>query len=149
MDLVEIYADGGCRGNPGIGGWGAVLCYRDAEKTLYGADPHTTNNIMELTAAIKALDALKRPSRVRMISDSQYLVKGMNEWLSGWKRKGWIGSNRQPVKNADLWRQLDALSQRHDIQWVWVRGHSGHPGNERADALANQAMDEFMARKAS
>jgi ribonuclease HI len=142
---VEIYTDGACRGNPGPGGWGALLRYGDHEKELSGAEPRTTNNRMELMAAIQALEHLKRPCRVDLTTDSQYVQKGISEWLAGWKRKGWKTAARKPVKNADLWQRLDAAVQRHEVHWHWVRGHSGHPENERADQLANLAIDRMTA----
>jgi ribonuclease HI len=137
-DRVEIYTDGACKGNPGVGGWGVLLKVGDVEKELFGGEARTTNNRMELMAVIQALAALKRPSRVRLHTDSQYVHKGISEWIVSWKRRGWKTADKQPVKNVDLWQQLDALASQHDIQWVWVRGHSGHDGNERADALANR-----------
>ncbi len=141
---TEIYTDGACRGNPGPGGWGAVLRYQGHEKTLYGAEAMTTNNRMELMAAIRALESLKRQCRVRLTTDSQYVQKGITEWLPNWKKRGWKTAARKPVKNADLWQRLDAAITGHEIMWEWVRGHSGHPENEQADALANQAIDELM-----
>ncbi len=145
VDEVEVYTDGACRGNPGPGGWGAVLRFGGTEKTLYGGEAETTNNRMELTAAIRALEALKRPCRVRLTTDSEYVKKGLTEWLPNWKRRGWKTTARKPVKNADLWRRLDAAAARHEVHWHWVRGHSGHPENERADALANRGIDELHA----
>lgn len=141
---TEIYTDGACRGNPGPGGWGAVLRYQGHEKTLYGAEAMTTNNRMELMAAIRALESLKRHCRVRLTTDSQYVQKGITEWLPNWKKRGWKTAARKPVKNADLWQRLDAAITGHEIVWEWVRGHSGHPENEQADALANQAIDELL-----
>ena len=141
---VTIYADGGCRGNPGPGGWGAVLLAGEHEKELWGSEADTTNNRMELTAAIRALEALTRPATVLLHTDSQYLQKGISEWIHNWKRNGWRTADKKPVKNADLWQQLDQLSNQHRIQWFWVRGHAGHAGNERADRLANRAMDELQ-----
>ncbi|KTC78233.1 ribonuclease HI [Legionella brunensis] len=141
---IEIYTDGACKGNPGVGGWGALLRYNGHEKTLYGAEPQTTNNRMELTAAIKALEALKRPCEVNLYTDSQYLRLGMTTWLAQWKKNGWRNSKKESVKNADLWQQLDILTTRHTIHWHWVKGHAGHPENERADALANQAIVELL-----
>jgi len=141
---TEIYTDGACRGNPGPGGWGAVLRYQGHEKTLYGAEAMTTNNRMELMAAIRALESLKRHCRVRLTTDSQYVQKGITEWLPNWKKRGWKTAARRPVKNADLWQRLDAAITGHEIVWEWVRGHSGHPENEQADALANQAIDELL-----
>ena len=140
---IEIYTDGACKGNPGPGGWGALLRHNGTEKTLKGAESHTTNNRMELTAAIKALDALNKSCEVDLYTDSQYLRQGMMAWMTQWKKKGWRNSKKEPVKNADLWQQLDELATRHQIRWHWVKGHSGHPENERADALANQAIDEL------
>jgi ribonuclease HI len=141
--VVEIYTDGACSGNPGPGGWGAVLSYAGRTKELHGgsAEP-TTNNRMELMAAISALESLTRPSVVRLHTDSVYVRSGITSWLPGWKRNGWKTAARQPVKNADLWQRLDAAASRHDVQWLWVKGHAGNAGNERADALANQGMDE-------
>lgn len=141
---IEIYTDGACKGNPGPGGWGALLRFNGKEKTLKGAEAHTTNNRMELTAAIKALEALTRMCEVDLYTDSQYLRQGMTEWLAQWKKKGWRNARKEPVKNADLWQLLDGLAQRHTIRWHWVKGHVGHPENELADALANQAIEEFL-----
>lgn len=141
--LVTIYTDGACKGNPGPGGWGVLLKSGPYEKTLHGGEAQTTNNRMELTAAIVALEALKRPSRVVLHTDSQYVLKGMTEWLPAWKRRGWTTADKKPVKNLDLWQRLDAAAARHQLQWVWVRGHTGDPGNERADALANQGIAEY------
>lgn len=137
---VDIYTDGACKGNPGPGGWGALLRYGEHERELYGGEAQTTNNRMELTAVIRALEALKRESRVVVHTDSQYVQKGISEWLASWKRRGWMTSDRKPVRNADLWRELDQLATRHQIEWRWVRGHSGHVENERADALANRGV---------
>jgi len=145
MDEVWIYTDGACRGNPGPGGWGALL--RSAgghERELRGAEPATTNNRMELTAAIRALEALRQGCRVTLTTDSEYVKKGITEWLPGWKRRGWRTAGRTPVKNADLWQALEAAAARHQVTWHWVRGHSGHAENERADALANQAIDALL-----
>jgi ribonuclease HI len=141
---AEIYTDGACRGNPGRGGWGAVLRYKGHEKTLYGAELLTTNNRMELMAAIRALESLKRPCRVRLTTDSQYVQKGITEWMVNWKRNGWKTAAKKPVKNADLWQRLDTAISGHQIQWEWVKGHSGHPENELADELANKAIDELL-----
>jgi ribonuclease HI len=141
--IVKIYTDGACKGNPGPGGWGAVLRYGKHKKELYGGEPgQTTNNRMELTAAIMALEALTRPVTVRLHTDSMYLRDGITKWLPRWKRNGWQTAEKQPVKNADLWQRLDAAVARHHVDWHWVRGHAGNPGNERADALANRGMKE-------
>jgi ribonuclease HI len=137
---VEIFTDGACRGNPGPGGWGAILRYGEVEKELSGGEPATTNNRMEMTAAIAALEALKRPCRVRLYTDSQYLRDGIMQWLAGWKARGWRTADKKPVKNVDLWQRLDAIAAPHQIEWIWVRGHAGHPENERADALARAAV---------
>jgi len=139
-DLVEVYSDGACRGNPGPGGWGALLRFRGKEKELWGGEPQTTNNRMELTAVIRALEALERPSRVKVVTDSQYVQKGISEWLASWKRRGWRTVDKKPVKNDDLWKQLDELNSRHEVEWQWVKGHAGHAENERADALANRGI---------
>ena len=141
---VEIWTDGACSGNPGPGGWGAVLVSGAHERELHGGDPATTNNRMEMTAAIEALNALKTASRVRLHTDSQYLKDGLTKWLPGWKRNGWKTAARKPVKNQDLWQALDAACARHDIDWNWVRGHSGDAGNERADALARKGAREAV-----
>lgn len=143
IEGVEIFTDGACRGNPGPGGWGAVLRSEGRERELYGGEAMTTNNRMELTAAISALEALKRPCRVVLTTDSQYVRKGITEWLSGWKQNGWKTAAKKPVKNAELWRALDAAAVRHEIEWRWVKGHAGHPENERADALANRGIEEM------
>ena len=144
---VDIYCDGACRGNPGPGGWGVLLLSGDAERELSGAERDTTNNRMELIAAIEALRALKRHSRVHLHTDSQYVMNGITSWLDGWKKRGWKTAGRSPVKNVDLWQALDAECGRHAVRWSWVRGHSGHPGNERADTLANIAIDEMLGRR--
>src|SRR5687768_14705627 len=144
MELVEIYTDGACRGNPGPGGWAALLMFDGTEKELAGAEILTTNNRMELTAVIRALVALKRPVEVRLFTDSEYVRKGITEWLAAWKSRGWRTAARKPVKNQDLWEQLDAAAAHHKIEWHWVRGHSGVPGNERVDLLANQAIDAML-----
>lgn len=144
---VEMYSDGACKGNPGIGGWGVLLRFGDHEKELSGGEAETTNNRMELTAVIEGLKSLKRACRVRVHTDSQYVQKGILEWLGNWKRKGWKTSTGQAVKNQDLWRELDALAAQHQVEWHWVRGHAGHPGNERADALANAGVEK-LRRKA-
>ncbi|HET8791591.1 MAG TPA: ribonuclease HI [Modicisalibacter sp.] len=142
---VTIHTDGACRGNPGPGGWGALLHAGPHEKTLNGFEATSTNNRMELMAAIMALRELKRPCHVALYTDSEYLRKGITEWIHGWKKRGWKTAAKQPVKNAELWRELLAESERHQVSWHWVKGHSGHPGNERADALANAAIDAAMA----
>jgi ribonuclease HI len=141
MSIVEIYTDGACRGNPGPGGWGALLSIGEHEKELSGAETLTTNNRMELTAVIRALEALKRPSEARIFTDSEYVRRGITEWVKNWKARGWKTADRKPVKNQDLWEQLDALAAGHKIEWRWVKGHSGVPGNERVDRLANEAID--------
>ncbi len=142
--MVELYTDGACRGNPGPGGWGALLRCLGRERALCGAEGHTTNNRMELMAAIMGLEALQRPCTVRLTTDSTYLKNGLTQWLPRWRRRGWLTADRRPVKNADLWQRLAAVAARHEVQWHWVRGHSGHPGNERADALANEAIEAFL-----
>jgi ribonuclease HI len=142
--VVEIYTDGACKGNPGVGGWGAWLKYNEQEKSLFGGEVNTTNNRMEMTAVIRALEALKRPSVVKLYTDSVYVQKGMMEWLSGWKAKNWRTANKKPVKNDDLWKQLDILSNQHQIEWVWVKGHAGNEGNERADQLANAGVAQVL-----
>ena len=143
MSRIDIYTDGACKGNPGPGGWGALLVAGPHKKELCGGEQDTTNNRMELLAAIKALEALKKPSQVALHTDSQYVRKGMLEWINNWKKKGWKTSANKPVKNADLWQRLDALVTQHQIEWYWVKGHSGHPGNERADALANKGCEQI------
>jgi len=141
--MIEIFTDGACRGNPGPGGWGALLRAGPHEKELWGGEAHTTNNRMEMTAVIESLKALKKPSAVVLTTDSQYVRKGITEWIEGWKRKNWQTAARKPVKNADLWREIDALAAKHDIDWRWVKGHSGHAENERVDDLANRGIDEL------
>jgi len=143
MAAVEIYTDGACRGNPGPGGWGALLVAGAHRKEMHGGERDTTNNRMELTAAIEALNALKRPSKVVLHTDSKYVMQGITEWMPNWKQRGWKTSNRKPVKNQDLWMALDAALARHDVKWKWVKGHSGHDGNERADELANLGIDNL------
>ncbi len=140
MGLVTIHTDGACSGNPGPGGWGAILEYNGHEKELSGAEAETTNNRMELMAAIAALEALKRKSDVRLVTDSVYVRDGVTKWIHGWKKNGWKTSSKKPVKNEDLWKRLDAIASKHRIQWEWVKGHAGHPENERADALAREAI---------
>ena len=144
MTEVEIYTDGACRGNPGPGGWGVWMVSGPHEKELFGGESNTTNNRMELTAVISALRALKRPCRVVLYTDSQYVQKGISEWIVGWKARGWRTADKKPVKNADLWQELDEARRRHDIQWRWVKGHAGHEGNERADRLANKGVDSVL-----
>lgn len=140
---VEAFTDGACRGNPGPGGWGVLLRFGDHEKELYGGEANTTNNRMELMAAIQALESLTRTCQVRLTTDSEYVKKGITEWLPKWKQRGWRTASKQPVKNADLWQRLEAAARRHEVQWHWVRGHSGHDENERADVLANRGIDEL------
>jgi ribonuclease HI len=144
-DVVQAFTDGACRGNPGPGGWGAVVRFRGREKQLWGGAAHTTNNRMELQAAIEALNALTRPCRVDLTTDSEYVKKGITEWVHNWKRRDWKTADRKPVKNADLWQLLDIAAARHQVNWHWVRGHSGHPENELADQLANRGIDELPA----
>ncbi len=139
--VVEIWTDGACKGNPGWGGWGALLRQGLHEKAVFGGEPDTTNNRMEIMSVIQALKLLKRPCKVIVHTDSQYVQKGMSEWVDNWKRRGWRTADKKPVKNADLWQELDRLVQQHDISWRWVRGHAGDPGNERADELANQGVE--------
>jgi len=141
--VVDLFTDGACRGNPGPGGWGALLQFGDHEKELCGGEAHTTNNRMELQAAIEGLEALTKATDVRLTTDSEYVKKGLTEWLPQWKRRGWRTAAKKPVKNADLWQRLDLAVARHTIEWCWVKGHSGHVGNERADSLANKGIDEM------
>lgn len=143
QNLVEIYADGACRGNPGPGGWGSLLLAQGKEKELWGGEANTTNNRMELTAVIRALEALKRPTALRIYTDSKYVQQGISAWIHNWKRNGWRTADKKPVKNAELWQELDTLARQHQIEWVWVKGHAGNPGNERVDALANRGIDEL------
>lgn len=145
MKQIVIHTDGACRGNPGPGGWGALLQYNGSQKPLKGAESGTTNNRMELMAAIRALESLKEPCRVTLVTDSNYLRQGITEWLSAWKKRGWRTADKKPVKNIDLWQQLEAATAVHTIEWCWVRGHSGDAGNEAADQLANDAIDEMLA----
>jgi len=140
---IEIYTDGACRGNPGPGGWGVLLLYGDHRKTLHGGEPETTNNRMEMRAAIEALNALKGPREVILHTDSKYVMDGINQWMPAWKKRGWKTANKKPVKNQDLWQELDEAVSRHEIKWKWVRGHTGVDGNEEADALANRGIDEL------
>ncbi len=145
-EVVEIYSDGACKGNPGIGGWGALLRAKGKERELCGGEAHTTNNRMELMAAIAALEALTRPCQVRLHTDSKYVQQGISEWLANWKRRGWKTADKKPVKNEDLWRRLDEAASRHQIEWLWVKGHAGHDGNERADALANRGIEQLRGQ---
>jgi ribonuclease HI len=149
LTRVEAWTDGACRGNPGPGGWGVLLRSAGHERELRGAEALTTNNRMELTAAIMALESLKRPCSVDLYTDSQYVRGGITEWLAGWKKNGWRTSARQPVKNQDLWQALEIAAARHEVRWHWVKGHSGHPENDRADALANEAIDQLPDRTAA
>jgi ribonuclease HI len=142
---VVIHTDGACSGNPGPGGWGAVLHFKDQEKEIRGGELQTTNNRMELMAAIQALEALKKPCKVELHTDSQYVQKGIHEWIHGWKRRGWLTADKKPVKNDDLWKRLDQARLRHEVDWRWVKGHAGHEYNERADALARQGLAETLA----
>ncbi len=145
-EIVEIFTDGACSGNPGPGGWGALLRMSGHERELFGGEADTTNNRMELTAVIRALEALKRPVHARVHTDSQYVQKGISEWIHTWKQRGWRTAGRQPVKNADLWRELDELASRHRIEWRWVKGHAGHAENERADALARRGIETLKTK---
>ncbi len=144
---IDIFCDGACSGNPGVGGWGCILRWNGHEKELSGAAGETTNNRMELTAAIEALTSLKRSCDVALTTDSQYLTKGMTEWIAGWQRRGWVNSKKEPVLNRDLWERLLELAKVHKVQWVWVRGHNGHPENERCDELARRAIEEYKSVK--
>ena len=144
MSQVTIYTDGACRGNPGPGGWGVLLTAGEHEKTLCGGELETTNNRMELMAAIKAMEALHKPTQVLLVTDSKYVMQGINEWLKNWKKRNWLTAAKKPVKNVDLWQRLDQALQPHQVQWQWVKGHAGHQGNERADQLANQGIDDLL-----
>lgn len=144
-NIVEIYADGACKGNPGPGGWGAWIAYQGQEKELFGGEKNTTNNRMELTAVIRALEALKRPCPIKVYTDSVYVQKGMTEWIKGWKARQWKTADKKPVKNEDLWRALDALvANQEKVEWIWVKGHAGNVGNERADGLANKGVETVL-----
>ena len=143
MKTVIIYTDGACRGNPGPGGWGVLIEYGELSKQLYGGDVSTTNNKMELTEAIMALTEIKEPCEIILYTDSKYVLQGIEEWIHNWKKRGWRGANKKPVKNIDLWKELDELRDKHNIKWNWVKGHSGDPGNETADMLANRGIDEL------
>lgn len=147
-EIVEIYTDGACSGNPGPGGWGALLRMGGHERELFGGEADTTNNRMELTAVIRALEALKRPVHARVHTDSQYVQKGISEWVHSWKKRGWLTADKKPVKNEALWKELDQLSRRYQVEWFWVRGHNGHDGNERADMLANRGVVSVLSEKA-
>ncbi len=142
--MIEIYTDGACKGNPGPGGWGVLLRYKEHEKELFGGEQNTTNNRMELMAAIQGLAILKKPSVVRLTTDSNYVKQGIESWLANWKRRNWQTANKKPVKNQDLWQQLDVQASQHQVQWCWVKGHSGHGDNERADALANKGVESIL-----
>ncbi len=142
-EVVEVFTDGACRGNPGPGGWGAILRCKGKEKELFGGEAETTNNRMEMMAAIMALESLSRPCQVALTTDSKYVLQGITEWIVGWKKRGWKNSAKQPVKNVDLWQRLDEANAKHRVEWHWVKGHSGHDENERADALANRGIDEL------
>nr|WP_315227447.1 ribonuclease HI [uncultured Albidiferax sp.] len=149
MNHVDMYTDGACKGNPGPGGWGVLLTWGGTEKELFGGERETTNNRMEMMAVIEGLSALKQPCSITLYIDSQYVLKGMTEWLKGWKARGWLTASKEPVKNVDLWQRLDALvnTAGHKIEWRWVKGHAGHPGNERADALANRGVDLALGKR--
>jgi len=144
---VHVYTDGACKGNPGKGGWGALLKYGDRTRELFGGEAHTTNNRMELTAVICALEALNRQCRIKLHTDSKYVQQGITAWIHDWKKRGWKTAAKKPVKNADLWRQLDELAGQHEIEWIWVKGHSGHDGNERADELANRGVETVKSEE--
>jgi ribonuclease HI len=143
-EIVEIFTDGACKGNPGVGGWGVLLRTRGKEREMYGGEAHTTNNRMELMGAIAALEVLSRPCHIKLHTDSKYVQQGISEWVHGWKQRGWKTSSKQPVKNEDLWRRLDDAAGRHKIEWIWVKGHAGHAENERADQLANRGVEDIL-----
>tara|TARA_B100001989_G_C24427335_1_gene407165 strand:- start:75 stop:506 length:432 start_codon:yes stop_codon:yes gene_type:complete len=143
MKTVTIYTDGACRGNPGLGGWGALIQFGKFKKEIYGGETSTTNNKMELKATINALKAMKEPCDITLYTDSKYVIQGIENWIHNWKKKNWIGANKKPIKNMDLWKELDELRLEHNIKWIWVKGHSGDPGNETADMLANRGIDEL------
>ena len=145
-NMVEIFTDGACKGNPGPGGWGALLRYAGHEKEIFGGEAVTTNNRMELLAVIRALESLNRPCLVKLHTDSKYVQQGISEWIHSWKKRGWLTADKKPVKNADLWRELDEQAARHQVEWLWVKGHAGHDGNERADLLANRGVEEILTR---
>ena len=146
-EIVEIFTDGACKGNPGVGGWGALLRTKGKEREMYGGEAHTTNNRMELMGAIAALEVLSRPCHIRLHTDSKYVQQGISEWVHAWKQRGWKTSSKQPVKNEDLWRRLDEAVGRHKIEWIWLKGHAGHSENERADQLANRGVEEILNGK--
>jgi ribonuclease HI len=143
-EIIEIFTDGACKGNPGVGGWGALLRTKGKEREMYGGEAHTTNNRMELMGAIAALEVLSRPCHIKLHTDSKYVQQGISEWVHGWKQRGWKTSSKQPVKNEDLWRRLDEATGRHKIEWIWVKGHAGHAENERADQLANRGVEDIL-----
>ncbi len=145
-NVVDIFTDGACKGNPGIGGWGALLRNKGVERELFGGERETTNNRMELMGAISALEALKRPCQVRLHTDSKYVMQGITEWIDNWKRRGWKTADKKPVKNEDLWRRLDTAVTHHEIEWIWIKGHAGHEGNERADVLANRGVEMILEK---
>jgi ribonuclease HI len=145
-DVIEVFTDGACKGNPGVGGWGALLRSKGRERELFGGEPNTTNNRMELLAAISSLEALTRPCQVRLHTDSKYVQQGISVWIHGWKLRGWKTADKKPVKNEDLWRRLDTLAALHKIEWIWVKGHAGHEGNERADVLANRGVELALGK---
>ncbi len=149
MKKITIYTDGACKGNPGPGGWGVLLEYNGRKKTMHGGEPLTTNNRMEMMAAISALETLREACEITLFTDSKYVMQGLTEWLPGWKARGWKTASKQPVKNQDLWERLDAAVQRHKIDWRWVKGHAGDPGNEMADQLANQGIEQMQAARAA